>query len=255
MKQALWITLCLSMSFAPTARSGEGVVPPAQEWSFSTVRGTYDRESLRRGLQVYREVCSACHGMYHLRYEKLKELGFTQNDVKAIAAEYEVVGPVGEDGQRTMHKAEPKDFFAHPFPTEAAARSANNGAYPVDLSLVVKARKHGPDYVYALLTGYADAPAAMHMAPGMHYNTYFPGHQIAMAPPLTDNQVTYPDGTVASVHQMAHDVVTFLSWASEPEMESRKRMGMMVLIFLGIFTSMMFVLTRRVWWEIKHPAD
>ncbi|MBA4750353.1 MAG: cytochrome c1 [Alphaproteobacteria bacterium] len=255
MKKNMWILLCVLMLGQSGVWANEVPKPPSQKWSFSGAFGTYDRPSVRRGLQVYREVCAACHGMNHLRYEKLKALGFTESDVKAIAAEYEVAGTVADDGQPTKRKAEPKDFFAHPFPTEAAAREANNGAFPVDLSMVVKARPHGPDYVYGLLTGYTQMPAGMHMASGMHYNKYFPGNQIAMAPPLiSDGQVTYPDGTKATIHQMAHDVVTFLAWASEPEMEKRKHMGVVVLIFLGLFTVMMGVLTRRIWWNVKHPS-
>lgn len=254
MKRAFWITLCAVFLGAPDMHANEAPKPPAQNWSFEGPFGTFDRQALRRGFQVYREVCASCHSAAHLRYEKLKELGFTESDVKAIAAEYEVPGPMGEDGTTKPRKAEPKDFFAHPYPTEAAARDANNGALPVDLSMVIKARPHGPDYVYAYITGYANPPAGHKLATGMHYNLYFPGHQTAMAPPLTDNQVTYPDGTVATVDHMARDVVTFLSWASEPEMESRKRMGVMVLIFLAIFTTMLYVLMRRIWWHVKHPS-
>ncbi|MCA0369660.1 MAG: cytochrome c1 [Proteobacteria bacterium] len=254
MKRTLWITLCAVFLGASLSYGNAAPKPPEQNWSFEGPFGTFDRKALRRGLQVYREVCASCHSAAHLRYEKLKELGFTESDVKAIAAEYEVPGPVGEDGNTKPRKAEPKDFFAHPYPTEAAARDANNGALPVDLSMVIKARPHGPDYVFAFITGYAKAPSDLKMAPGMHYNLYFPGHQSAMAPPLSDNQVTYPDGTPATVDHMARDVVTFLAWASEPEMETRKRMGVMVLIFLSIFTAMLYVLTKRVWWHIKHPS-
>jgi Cytochrome c1 len=226
-------------------------LPPQNTWSFSGPFGAFDRAALQRGFQVYKEVCAGCHSVKHLRYEKLQALGFSKAEIKAIAASAEVPGPLNDDGEPTTKPAEPADYFARPYPNEKAARAANNGAYPVDLSLITKARKYGADYVVALLTGFAQAPKNFHLMPGMYYNPYFEGHQIAMAPPLAEGLVTYSDGTPATVEQMAHDVVTFLAWVSEPELEERKRLGIKVLIFLSFFTLLLFILMRRTWRGIK----
>lgn len=236
----------------PSSFSGGGMPPPPkQPWSFSGMFGTFDRNELRRGLQVYREVCAACHGLRLLRFEKLKGLGFSEEDIKVIAANYEVPGDLNSEGEPTMRPAEPKDHFVSPYPNEVAARAANNGSYPPDQSLIVKARFHGPDYLYALLTGYKEPPADFVMSPDMYYNTAFSGNQIAMAPPLSEGLINYPDGTPATVAQMAHDVTAFLTWASDPESESRRQMGLMVLIFMAVFTAMLYVLNRRVWTQVK----
>lgn len=229
--------------------AGKASVPPKQAWSFEGLFGTFDRKELRRGLQVYREVCAACHGLRLVRFEKLESLGFSEEDIKVIAANYEVPGDLNSEGEPTQRPAEPKDHFVSPYPNETAARAANNGSYPPDQSLIIKARFHGADYLYALLTGYGETPEDF--PSGMSYNAYFPGNQIAMAPPLSEGLVDYPDGTAATVEQMAHDVTVFLTWASDPEAEKRRQMGLMVLLFVFVFTVMMYLLSRRAWKKVK----
>jgi len=227
----------------------EGVALPAQPWSFSGLFGTFDRASAQRGFQVYKEVCSACHSMRQLAYRNLGALGFSAAEVAAIAADVQVPD-LDADGQPTERAARPSDRFRRPFPNEAAARAANNGANPPDLSVIVKARAGGADYLYALLTGYRDPPAGMQMAEGMQYNEYFPGHQIAMARPLNDDQVTYTDNTGTSTAQMARDVTTFLAWAAEPEMEARKRMGVKAILFLLVLTGLLYASKRKLWADV-----
>lgn len=227
--------------------------PPALNWSFKGHFGVFKRDQLQRGFQVYKEVCAVCHGLDLLRYDKLSALGFSKDEIKAIAGESEVAGPLSEDGEATMVKATPGDHFANPYPNKNAARAANNGAFPPDLSLMAKARVHGPDYLRAILIGYEEPPLDFSLMDGMYYNPYFSGKQIAMPPPLSDNQVEYSDGTVATVDQMAEDVTAFLSWAAEPELEERRNLGVKVMIFLSFFTILMYCLMRRTWRKIKHP--
>lgn len=223
--------------------------PRPVQWSWEGPLGTYDRASMQRGLQVYREVCKTCHSLHFVAIRSLGDAGgpgFNEAEVKAIAASYEkeIIDDTGET--KTVPRT-PADTLPDPYPNEQTARAANNGALPPDLSLITKARERGPDYVYSLLTGFADPPAGMTMREGMHYNAYFAGYQIAMAPPLSPDQVTYADGTKATVEQMAHDVTTFLQWASEPKLEARKRIGINVMIYLGILTVLLFWSYRRIW--------
>ncbi len=227
--------------------AGETPKPPSQHWSFSGMFGTYDRAALQRGFQVYKEVCSACHSARLLSYRNLAALGFSEDEVKAIAAGYEVTDGPNDQGEMFKRPARPSDRFVSPFPNEEAARAANNGANPPDLSLITKARVGGADYLYALLTGYATPPAGVTVPPGMNYNTYFPGHMIAMAAPLSDGAVTYADNTKATPAQMAHDVSTFLTWAAEPEMEARKRTGIKVILFLIVLSGLLYAVKRKVW--------
>lgn len=225
---------------------------PQEKWSFDYLFGTYDRAELQRGFQVYQQVCSTCHGLSHISYRQLKALGFCEAKIKAIAAQKEVQDGVDEDGNPVKRNGKPSDYFPNPFVNEKAARAANNGANPPDLSLVIKGRKGGPHYVKALLKGYVEAPTGMKLAPGMSYNLYFSGHQIAMASPLSDHLVEYADGTAATVDQMAHDVVTFLAWASEPEMEERKHLGVKILTYLLVFTVLMGLVKRRTWRRLEE---
>jgi ubiquinol-cytochrome c reductase cytochrome c1 subunit len=221
--------------------------PPQQNWSFSGIFGTYNRAALQRGFQVYEEVCSNCHSMKQLSYRNLQGIGLTADQVRAIASNVQVQGGEDTSGQPVMRAALPSDHFRSPFPNDAAARSANNGALPPDQSVLEKAREGGANYIYGILVGYAQPPAGMHMAEGMNYNKYFPGHQIAMPQPLHDGQVTYADGTTASVEQMARDVTTFLTWAANPEMEERKRMGVKIILFLVFMTALAYAVKRKVW--------
>ena len=248
--------LLIMVSFFPwghqEACASEAPRPPQQDWPFKMVReGTFDRAALQRGFQVYKQVCSSCHGMKHLAYRNLADLGFNEGEIKAIAAEYQLKDGPNDEGEMFERNALPGDRFVGPYLNEKAARAANNGAFPPDLSLITKARPEGANYVYALLTGYETVPDGTKVQEGMYYNTYFAGHQIGMAPPLVDGLVTFADGTTPSVQQMAKDVVTFLSWAAEPEMEKRHQMGLMVLIFLSILTVLTYFVMRKVWKNVQ----
>jgi len=241
----------LGFTAGPVSAAGENSEKlPTQSWSFNGPFGTFDPAARQRGFQVYRDVCSACHALSLVSYRNLRDIGFSEDEVKAIAAAVEVTDGPNDAGEMFQRPARPSDRFKAPFPNEKAARAGNNGAYPVDLSLVTKARIGGPDYLYALLTGYADAPAGLKLMEGMHYNKYFHGHQIAMPPPLNADAVTYADETKATVEQMAKDVTTFLAWAAEPELEARKRLGVKVMIFLVILSGLLFAVKRKVWRDV-----
>jgi ubiquinol-cytochrome c reductase cytochrome c1 subunit len=235
---------------AATASAAEGVALPHQEWSFQGLFGTYDRAAVRRGFQVYKEVCAGCHALSLVRYRNLEAIGFSEDEVKAIAAEATVMDGPGDDGEMFERPGRPSDAFVAPFPNDNAAKAANGGALPPELSLMTKARVGGPDYVHAILTGYHEPPADIEMQPGLNYNAYFPGHQIAMPAPLAEDAVEYADGTPATVEQMAHDVTTFLNWAAEPELETRKQTGVKVLLFLIVFTGLLYATKRRVWAKV-----
>lgn len=250
MKTTMMRTILAAMAIgfaAPALAAGDTAAPPAQKWSFNGPFGTYDRAELQRGYQVYKEVCAACHAMKYVAFRNLRDVGFSEAEVKALAATFEVADGPNDSGEMFQRPALPSDKFPSPFPNEKAARASNGGAYPLDLSLIAKARAHGPDYIKALLTGYADAPAGVTVGEGLHYNKYFAANQIAMPKPLNDDQVTYADGTKASVEQMAHDVSAFLMWAAEPKLEDRKRMGFKVMIFLVVLTGLFFAAKKRIW--------
>jgi ubiquinol-cytochrome c reductase cytochrome c1 subunit len=195
LKHSLTAAVLVVFALAPAfARAADASPPlPHQEWSFDGIFGTYDRTS-QRGFQVYKEVCSVCHAVKHLFFRDLADLGYSEDEVKAIASTYEVTDGPNDQGQMYQRPARPSDPIPGPFPNDLAARAANNGALPPDLSMIVKAREGGPDYVFGLLNGYKDPPAGFNLLPGMNYNEYFAGHQIAMPPPLSDNAVTFADG-------------------------------------------------------------
>ena len=233
---------------APGLPAAADEIPlPRQEWSFNGVFGTYDRAAAQRGFQVYKEICSACHPVRHLHFRDLTDIGYTEDQVKAIAASYQVADGPNDEGQMFQRPGRPSDPIPGPFPNDQAARAANNGALPPDLSLIVKARPGGPDYVYGILTGYKDPPADFKLLPGMNYNEFFPGHQIAMPPPLSEGAVTFADGVPATVPQMAHDVTTFLTWAAEPRLEDRHRTGFKVTLFLLIAALVFYAAKRKIW--------
>ncbi len=237
---------------AGTARSAvEDIELPDMDWSWEGPLGTFDRAQLQRGLQGFTEICLACHGLRLVAYRNLQALGYDEEEVKAYAANFEVQDGPDENGEMYMREAIPSDRFVSPYPNEQAARAANNGAYPPDLSVMTKARKGGADYVYALLIGYEEPPEGFEPMAGMNYNKYFPGKQIAMPQPLFPDAVEYADGTPATVEQIAADVTAFLAWAAEPELEERKSLGIKVLAFLGLFTIMLVALKRRVWADVK----
>ncbi len=243
---------CLTFSFVLPGYAENTVPhPPKQNWSFNGPFGTFKRDELQRGFQVYKEVCSACHSLKHIRFRDLKGIGFKEVEIKALAAEYEVTDGPNADGQMFQRKALPSDVIPGPFPNDNAARAANNGALPPDQSLLVKAREGGADHIHAIMMGYVEPPEGVKVDPGRHYNEYFPGGQISMAKPLTDGQVTYADGTNATVEQMSHDVAAFLAWTAEPEMEARKQMGVKVLAYLLFMTVMFYLTMRRIWRDVK----
>jgi ubiquinol-cytochrome c reductase cytochrome c1 subunit len=221
-------------------------------WSFDGPFGTYDRAALQRGFLVYKQVCSACHGLDKMYYRHLGALGYSDAQIKTIAADVTVQDGPNDEGEMFDRPGRPSDKFKNPFPNAKAAMFANNGALPPDLSLITKARHGGADYVYGVLTGYGEAPADMKLVPGQYYNKAKDGHIIAMPPPLTaDGQVAYEDPkTPQTVDQYARDVAQFLTWAAEPEMEQRKRMGVKVLVFLAFFAGIMYAAKRKVWENI-----
>ncbi|MBO1074069.1 cytochrome c1 [Roseomonas marmotae] len=236
---------------AGAAQAAEGVVEvPDVKFSFDGPFGTYDRAELQRGFQVYKEVCAACHSMHLLSYRNLQDIGLSPEEVAAVAASVQVPDGPNDDGEMFERPGRASDRFRSPFPNGAAARAANNGAMPPDLSVITKARVGGADYIHALLTGYTEPPAGTTVMEGMHYNQYFPGHQIAMAPPLNEGQLTFADGTEASVERMAHDVSAFLTWAAEPELETRRTMGVRVILFLTILGCLTYAVKRKIWADV-----
>jgi ubiquinol-cytochrome c reductase cytochrome c1 subunit len=247
-RHALALCLLTSCLLAGAPAFAEETPPlPHQEWSFYGIFGTYNLASAQRGFQVYKEICSACHPVKHLYFRDLSEIGYSADEVKAIAATYQVTDGPNDQGQMYQRPGRPSDPIPGPFPNDQAARAANNGALPPDQSLIVKARAGGPDYVYGILTGYKEPPPGFKMLPGMNYNEYFPGHQIAMPPPLSDNAVTFADGTAATVPQMAYDVATFLTWASEPNLDDRHRIGFTVILFLVVAAAVFYAAKRKIW--------
>lgn len=312
----------------PAFAASDAHHPKQENWQFDGVFGTFDKPAVQRGFQVYKEICSTCHSLNRVALRSLEGAGFSPAEVKSLAAGYTVTDGPNDEGEMFERPGRPSDKFPAPYANEQAARAVNNGAYPLDLSLIVKARHDGANYVYSLLTGYEPAPAYLckkvnaegacirfhrisaqdaeaklaekkaaaeaaasteaPVTPGvkkgdlffcsdivksteeidgktvrtesctevgktMHYNPYFAGKQVAMPAPLhAEGQVEYQDGTKATVPQMAHDVVSFLQWAAEPEMENRKRMGIRVMIFLGVMTVFFYLAKKRIWSRIEH---
>jgi ubiquinol-cytochrome c reductase cytochrome c1 subunit len=246
----------LALAFGAAALLGLGTATaadepklPSEHWSFDGIFGTYDRAELQRGFQVYKEVCSVCHALKELYYRDLGALGFSEEEVKALAAQAQV-NDLNDQGETIQRPGRPSDPMARPFPNDLAARAANNGALPPDLALITKAREGGPDYIFALLNGYAPPPADIKLGQGMNYNLYFPGHQIAMPPPLVDGSVTFADNTPSTVKQEAHDIVSFLSWAAEPTLETRKKTGLKVMIFLLVCAGVFYAVKRKIWADL-----
>lgn len=221
-------------------------------WPHEGIFGTFDRAALQRGFQVYKEVCAACHGAKYLAFRNLTDLGYDEEEIKAIAAGYTMTDGPNDEGEMFERPAIPSDRFPSPFPNEQAAAAANGGKAPPDLSLIVKARVDGEDYLYSLLNGYEPPPPGVEVPEGGHYNKYFPGHVIAMPPPLTADAVTYGDGTSATVQQMAADVTQFLTWAAEPKLEERKRTGIKAMLFLIVLTGLLYAWKRKIWADVAH---
>ena len=267
----LTLSAALTASFVSLAVAAEGQeTPPELKWSFAGVLGKFDRAQLQRGFKVYREVCQNCHGLNLLSFRNLAEAGgpgFSPAQAAAVAAEYKIKDGPNDSGDMFERPGRVADRFPSPFPNENAARAANGGAYPPDLSVMAKARTYergfpwfvldvlpflqyqeqGPDYLAALIKGYGPAPAGMTMPAGMSYNKYFPGHMIGMPQPIQDGQITYDDGTKGTIDQYAKDVTAFLMWAAEPHMEARKRIGIQVLVFLFFFSLLLYFTKKKVW--------
>ena len=223
---------------------------PQHEWSFEGITGTFDRGALQRGYQVYSEVCSGCHSMKLLYYRDLIDIGFSEDQVKAIASEFTVIDGPNDEGEMFERDARPADRFVSPYLNDNEARANNNGAYPPDLSVITKAKKDGANYIYNLLLGYKDPPADMEVGEGMYYNIYMAGNQIAMPQPIYDESVDYADGTNNSAEQIAEDLVGFLTWAAEPELEVRKNLGIKVILFFIILGFIIFLAKNRLWREV-----
>jgi len=243
-----------------------------QSWSFSGPFGHYDKAQLQRGLKVYTEVCAACHSMRLLSYRNLGDLGYSEQQIKNYAAEYDVIDGPNDDGEMFERPAKPNDRFKGPYANDKEAISANNGALPPDMSLLAKARapergfptfifdiftmyaENGSDYIYSLLVGYPEeAPDGVEVQDGLHYNPYFvSGSALAMAPPLSDELVEYDDGTKATMEQQAKDVTAFLAWAADPNLNDRKQRGFIVILFLLIFAGLLYFTKKKVWSDVAH---
>jgi len=267
---ALSVGLGLALASPVMAAEGQHEAKDIS-FSFEGPFGLFDRAQLQRGFQVYKEICSACHSLSLVRFRNLGDPGgpsFPEDQVKALAAEYQITDGPNSDGEMFERPGLPSDALPSPYPNDNAARAANGGALPPDLSLITKSRPGwfgtwrqlvdnigGPQYVYSVLTGYEEPPAdlAASAPPGTHYNPYFAaGPWIGMPKPLNDGQVTYEDGTEATVDQMARDVSAFLAWAAEPKMEQRKQLGFQVLIYMIILTVLLYFTKQKIWSRIKH---
>ncbi len=250
----LLLTLFIAYSSVAFAEGEHGPKLKIVEWSFNGITGTFDRQSIQRGLQVYKEVCSACHSIKRLAFRNLMDLGFSEAEVKAIAAGYTIQDGPNDQGEMFERPGRPSDYFPLVYPNDEAGKAVNNGALPPDLSLIIKAREGGADYIHSLITGFQDPPKGIKLSENAYYNPYYiPGNgQIAMPPPLkSDNQVEYVDGTPATVDQMARDVVNFLQWVAEPEMEQRKGLGIKIIIFTLVFTILFYCAKKRIWKKVK----
>ena len=224
------------------------------DWTFKGLFGKFDRASLQRGYQVYTEVCAACHSMKYLSYRNLSEKGgpeFSVAQAKAIAASFEVTDGPNADGEMFQRPGKLSDKFVMPYENVKAAEAANGGAYPPDMSVLVKARGGGVDYIYSLLQGYEEAPSGMILDDGVHYNKYMYGNKIKMSAPLSDGIIEYSDGTNPSVEQMSKDVTTFLMWAAEPSLEARHQMGFKAIVYLIILTILVYFSMKRIWSRVE----
>jgi len=258
----------------PALAAGEAPHIERQQWSFSGPFGFFDRAQLQRGFKIYRENCSACHGLKFVAFRNLAEDGgpsFTEEQAKQIASEYTVIDGPNEDGDMYERPAILADRFPSPFPNEEAARAANGGAYPPDFSLLAKARaahrgfpwfvfdiftqyqENGPDYIYSLLNGYEEDPEGVEVPAGQYYNhSFLAGKFISMAPPLYDEAVEYTDGTPMTTDQYARDVAAFMMWAAEPHLEERKKIGFRVMVFLIVFAGMLYFTKKKLWRNVDH---
>jgi len=251
----LFVLLIISNTHKVFAESSNDLLKV--DWSFKSFFGKFDRASLQRGYQVYNEVCASCHSMKYLSYRNLSEKGgpeFSEAEAKAIAANFEVTDGPDSTGEMFIRPARLSDKFVRPYANEEEAKSANGGAYPPDMSVLVKARGGGADYIYSLLLGYDDPPANVKLDDGVYYNKYMYGNKIKMSAPLSDDLVEYSDGTKATTEQMSKDVVSFLMWAAEPHLEQRHKFGFRVIIYLIIISILVYFSMKKIWSRIESKV-
>jgi ubiquinol-cytochrome c reductase cytochrome b/c1 subunit len=272
---ALGLCGVLGAFIAPAVAQTEQVIPPQLKWSFSGPFGKYDTAQLQRGFKIYKEVCSACHSIDMLSFRNLSDPGgpgYSEAQVEAIAADYKIKD-LDDKGEPIDRAGRPADHFPAPFANDLAAKAANGGTAPPDMSTLAKARSYsrgfpwfvfdfftqyqeqGPDYIAALLKGFQPAPKGFTVPPGGNYNEYFPGHNIAMPPPLQNGQVTYDDGSPATLEQYSQDVAAFLMWVSEPHMVARKRIGFQVIVFLIVLAGLLYFTKKKVWYDVEKPRE
>ena len=251
------LILILFFSLLINTNAAEKVQYLKTDWSFKGLFGKFDRGSLQRGYQVYTEVCASCHSMKYLSYRNLSEKGgpeFSQEVTKAIAASFEVTDGPNADGEMFVRPGKLSDKFVMPYENEKAAQAANGGAYPPDMSVLVKARGGGVDYIYSLLQGYEEAPNGVTLDDGVYYNKYMYGNKIKMSAPLTDGIIEYGDGTQATIEQMSKDVTTFLMWAAEPHLEQRHQMGFKAIVYLIILTILVYFSMKKIWSRVESEV-
>ena len=235
---------------APAARAAEEIELKQVNWPSHGMFGTFDRAALQRGFQIFQNVCQNCHHLKYLAFRNLEALGYNEAQIKTIAAGYQITDGPNDQGEMFQRAGRPSDFMPWTFPNEQAAAAANGGKAPPDLSLMVKAREGGQNYIYSVLTGYTDPPEGVQVPESSYYNQAYPGHNIAMPQPLQDDAVQYEDGTKATLDQEAKDVVQFLAWVAEPKLEQRKQMGLKAIIFLVVLTGLLYAYKRRVWADV-----
>ncbi|MEM7022266.1 MAG: cytochrome c1 [Pseudomonadota bacterium] len=243
-------TLALLLGGTAALEAAEQVTPIQRSWTHDGLFGTFDRSAAQRGFQVYREVCAGCHGLEYVAFRNLQQLGFTEDEVGALASEYLIVDGPNDEGEMFEREGRPADRFPPPYENDEMGRFLNGGALPPDLSLITKARADGTNYLFSLLMGYEEPPPGEEGLEGLYYNAYFPNHWIAMPPPLFDDAVEYADGSSASMEQMSSDLAVFLTWAAEPTLEERKQMGLKVMLFLIILTALLYATKRKIWADV-----
>ena len=252
-KSILFLTFFVIYGFSSiAAEKSHELLSPG--WSFKGFFGKFDTASLQRGYQVYTEVCSACHSMKYLSYRNLAEKGgpeFSEDQAKAIAGNFEVTDGPDSDGEMFVRSAKLSDKLVKPYKNDQEAMASNGGAYPPDMSVLVKARKGGVDYVYSVLLGYEEPPSDLTLEDGVYYNAYMSGKKIKMPNPLSNGLIEYNDGTEATEQQMAKDVVTFLMWAAEPHLESRHKMGFKAIVYLIILTILVYFSMKKIWSRVE----
>ena len=245
------------VSFGQKAFTAEEKKLLTTDWSFKGFFGKFDRASLQRGYQVYTEVCASCHSMKYLSYRNLAEKGgpeFSEEQAKAIAASFEVTDGPNDDGEMFTRPAKLSDKFVSPYQNDKEAIASNGGSYPPDMSVLVKARSGGADYIYSLLLGYDNPPSEVILDDGVYYNKYMYGNMIKMPNPLSDDLIEYNDGTKASEKQMAKDVVTFLVWAAEPHLEARHKIGFKAIVYLIILSILAYLSMKKLWSRIESKV-